>query len=360
MTNSSDWNQWFLKQHPKLDGLDAGLVLILARKIGEPKIDPVGGIQANDWIKAIAQATTHNSHASKTPRDKTSGLLDVRELPFSEQSFKDIAKNFYIHDSVEQVVSRADVSHFSAVKLDMGRQNCRRLPAQVYNARTSNAWQVMFGCTLSIEAEILTRLATATYEVCHPLLVTSMLIEIERTRHMPIVNNTVDELEGRILVLDEDPEFLQHITETEKVTRKKERRLAWLDMQYLRNQLLSWSTCLEAFDDHAEYLNQTIFRDISSSNPDTDWYDSIDEVSPVHGKDNEEVSHHADAVSTELQVDKHQEMSSVRLGKCYMRRTGTKMRWRLREIMKEYNEKIRECTEKAPLSTDTGMVIINE
>ncbi|KAG5776935.1 hypothetical protein H9Q73_009390 [Fusarium xylarioides] len=288
-------------QHPKLDGLDAGLVLILARKIGEPEIDAVEGIQAHDWIKAIEQAITHNSHASKTPHDKTSGLLDVRELPFSEQSFKDIAKNFYVHDSVEQVVSRADVSHFSAVKLDMGRQNCHRLPAQV-----------MFGCTLSIEAEILTRLVTATYEICHPLLVISMLIEIERRRHMPIVNNTLDELEGRILELDEDPDFLQHITETEKVTRKKERRLAWLDM--------------------------------GSSNPDTDWYDSIDEVSPVHGKHNEEVTHHVDAVSTELQAHKHQEMSSVRLRKSYMRRTSTKMRWRLREIMKEYNEKIRECT----------------
>uniref|UniRef100_A0A0D2YE66 Uncharacterized protein n=1 Tax=Fusarium oxysporum (strain Fo5176) TaxID=660025 RepID=A0A0D2YE66_FUSOF len=207
----------------------------------------------------------------------------------------------------------------------MGRQNGPCLPAQV-------------------EAEMLTRLGTATYEICHPLLVPSMLIEIERKRHLPIVNNTLDELEGRILELDEDPEFLQHITETEKVSRKKARRLAWLDMQYLRNQLLSWSTCLEAFYEHVDYLNRTIFCDTSPSNLDTEWYDSIDEISLVHGQQNQEVGHHADVVSTELQVHKYQEVSSVRLMKTYMRRTGAKMRWRLREIMKEYNEKIRECT----------------
>ncbi|KAH7194735.1 hypothetical protein DER44DRAFT_832157 [Fusarium oxysporum] len=362
MSNGSDWNKWFDKQHPKLDGSDAGLVLILARKSGEPKIDPVEGIEANDWIKAIKRATSLNSHASKTPRHRTSGILDVRELPFSEQSFKDIAMKFYIHDSINRVVSQAEVSQFSAVKLDMGRQNGPCLPAQVYNARTSNAWQgdlavsstyfphcnltfaVMLGCTLPVEAEILTRLGTATYEIYHPLLVPSMLIEIERKRHLPIVNNTLDELEGRILELDEDPEFLQHITETEKVCRKKARRLAWLDMQYLRNQLLSWSTCLEVFYEHVDYLNRTIFRDTSPSNIDTDWYDSIDEISLVHGQQNQEVGHHADVVSTELQVYKYQEVSSVRLMKTYMRRTGAKMRWRLREIMKEYNEKIRECT----------------
>ncbi|KAF5621124.1 uncharacterized protein FTJAE_11465 [Fusarium tjaetaba] len=227
-------------------------------------MDPVHGIEANDWVEAIRRATCHNKHAPRTPRDKTYGLLDVRELPFSEQSFKEIAKRFYIHDSINGVVSQAAVSQFSAVKVDMGRQNGRCLPAQVYNARTSNAWQVMFGCTLSVEAEILTRLGMATYEVCHPLLVPSTLIEIERKRHLPIVNNTLDELEGRILELDEDPEFLQHITETEKVSRKKARRLAWLDMQYLRNQLLSWSTCLEAFYEHTDHLNRTVFRDRSS------------------------------------------------------------------------------------------------
>ncbi|KAF5680154.1 hypothetical protein FCIRC_5864 [Fusarium circinatum] len=325
-------------------------------------MDPVHGIEAKDWIEAIERATTHIKHASRTPRHKTSGLLDVKELPFSEQSFKDIAKRFYIHDSINRVVSQAAVSQFSAVKVDMGRQDGRCLPAQVYNARTSNAWQgdlavsstyfphcnltfaVMFGCTLSVEAEILTRLEMATYEICHPLLISSMLIEIERKRHMPIVNNTLDELEGRILELDEDPEFLQHITETEKVSRKNARRLAWLDMQYLRNQLLSWSTCLEAFYEHTDYLNRTIFRDMSSPNPEADWYDSIDEISLVDGQQFQDVSHHATVVFPEPQIYKYQEVLSVRLRKSYMRRTGAKMRWRLREIMKEYNEKIRECT----------------
>ncbi|TVY74477.1 hypothetical protein Focb16_v004623 [Fusarium oxysporum f. sp. cubense] len=386
MSNGQDWDNWFEKHHPTLDGAASGLVLILARRSGEPKMEPVESIESNDWIKSIQKVTMHDKHGQKADLRGTGGQRNVRKLPFSEQSFRKIAKMFYIHDSIIRVVSRADVSEFSAVKLDMGRQNGLVCPAYVYNARTSNAWEddlavsatyfphcgltyaVLFGCTLSLEAEILSRLENATYEICHPLLVPSVLVEIERKRHLPIVEVTLDELEARIQELDEDPESLQGATETEKIARKEAKRSAWLDMLYVRNQLMSWSTCLETLYEHTNRLNRTVFRDTpmccqyryksteefsdddgSTSGSETDWTDSIGEFSLVHSQESQDVNKDCtNVVSMELQSYKYQDSSSIRLARSYtrsdMRRTGAKMRGRLREVIKDYNEKIRECT----------------
>ncbi|SCV39477.1 uncharacterized protein FFB14_07221 [Fusarium fujikuroi] len=241
MSNSSDWNEWFNQQHPKLDGSDSGLVLILSRRIGEPIIDPVKSIESKDWIKAIRKATVHDKTASDKSLHGTGGQRNLRTLPFSEQCFQDISKKFYIHDSINRVVSRANVSQFSAVKLEMGRHDGHELPAHLYSARTSNAWEgdlavsatyfphyrltfaVMFGCLLSVEAEILTRLETATYEICHPLLIPNVVL-------------------------------------------------------------------------------------------------------------------------ADFQFGNSQKLESIRSSRGYMRRTGAKMQARLREVIKDYNEKIRECT----------------
>lgn len=157
----------------------------------------------------------------------------------------------------------------------------------------------MFGCPLSVEAEILTRLEMATYEICHPLLVPSMLVEIERRRHLPIIDHTLDGIEARFLEVD-DPESLQYITEAEKVTRKEAKRSAWLDMLYLRNQLMSWNTCLEALYEHADHLNRTTFRDISIS-------------SQLKNRSTEELSIHGDS-SSDSGTEWNAPIGELRLG----------------------------------------------
>ncbi|KAF5632978.1 hypothetical protein F25303_9261 [Fusarium sp. NRRL 25303] len=336
--------------------------LCLSRRIGEPIIDPVKSIKSKDWIKAIRKATVHDETAFDKSLHGTGGQRNLRTLPFSEQCFQEIAKKFYIHDSINRVVSRANVSQFSAVKLEMGRHDGHELPAHVYGARTSNAWEgdlavsptyfphcrltfaVMFGCPLSVEAEILTRLEMATYEICHPLLVPSMLIEIERRRHLPIIDHTLDGIEARFLEVD-DPESLQYITEAEKVTRKEANRSAWLDMLYLRNELMSWNTCLEALYEHADHLNRTTFRDITIShqlgNRSTEEFSIHGDSSSDSGTDwNAPI----DVFLADLKFGDSQKLESIRGSRSYMRRTGAKMQARLWEVIKDYNEKIRECT----------------
>ncbi|QGI85661.1 hypothetical protein CEK25_012390 [Fusarium fujikuroi] len=193
MSNSSDWNEWF-NQVGITFSSEVDNSVSLSRRIGEPIIDPVKSIESKDWIKAIRKATVHDKTAFDKSLHGTGGQRNLRTLPFSEQCFQDISKKFFIHDSINSVVSRANISQFSAVKLGMGRHDGHELPAHVYSARTSNAWEgdlavsatyfphcrltfaVMFGCPLSVEAEILTRLEMATYEICHPLLIPDVVL----------------------------------------------------------------------------------------------------------------------------------------------------------------------------------------
>jgi Mg2+ and Co2+ transporter CorA len=190
-----------------------------------------------------------------------------------------------------------------------------------------------------------------------------MLVEVERRRHLPIIDHTLNGIEARFLELD-DPESLQHITEAEKLARKEAKRSAWLDMLYLRNQLMSWNTCLEALYEHADHLNRTKFRDISassqlktrsteelsvhadsSSDSGAEWNAPIGELSLVNNRDNQQNNKdYTEVVPAGPEHDKSLKLESIRSSRGYMRRTGAKMQARLREVIKDYNEKIRECT----------------
>ncbi|RBR26986.1 uncharacterized protein FIESC28_00254 [Fusarium coffeatum] len=380
MNSEEDWDNWFRTEHPKLNGKHSGFVIILARRDGEPKLDPVKRKESNDWIKDIKQVTPNDSHPDSLRG--TGGQRTLRNLPFSEKVFKRIAHEFHIHNSIIRVVSRADVSDFSAMNLEMGQHNGQSLPAHVYNIRTSNAWDrdlaatttyfpscnlsfsIMFGCTLSVEAEILTRLGRTTYETYHPLLVPSLIVELERKRHLPIVEDTIDQVETRILELDQDPESLERIKEREKVALKEAKRSAWLDMLYLRNQLLSWRSCLEALDKQTRYLNRRItqrpFPRFSFRYEGTDGFSVVDDNSSEYSSDFDDSLEirPVDCVpelaaeeldSTQLVVADFEPSYQESRGaftdsESHIRRTGTKIRGRLQEIKKDYNEKIQECT----------------
>jgi hypothetical protein len=99
--------------------LNLTLLFSLARRSGEPKIDPVKRVESDEWIKSINKATTVEPASAGALRG-TGGKRNLRKLPFSDRTFTEIARRFYIHDSIIRIVSRADVSEFSAASLEMG------------------------------------------------------------------------------------------------------------------------------------------------------------------------------------------------------------------------------------------------
>lgn len=261
----------------------------------------------------------------------------------------------------------------------------------------------MFGCSSAHEADIIRRLRNASTDATHPLLIPGIIAELERKRHGTAVDRTVDALEMKILEVN-----TLSLAETDgnSVAEKQneEKRTAWLDTTYLRNQLVTWKIQLEKMEKHAEELSLTLFRSgppvkpwnrlgdhkKASLPPDTSEAEehriygmriSSEDINPKwkktpifagQNKDLESEQDEFDVVSSiasspkiekpfkEYPADlthadfEWQEMSpfegTVTLLiesdeiKEEMRRIGYKIHGRIRDIMDEYEDRIRDCT----------------
>jgi hypothetical protein len=271
----------------------------------------------------------------------------------------------------------------------------------VYNCRTTNAWDmdlaltatyfphcgltfaVLFGCPLSVEDEILRRLSFAMAEAAHPLLMPGIFAEIERSRQVPIVETTIDELEARIFQLDFQSSDMDVDTEdSEAEKRNREKRSAWLDTTYLRNALVSWNTQLAKILLNANELDVEVFKS-GSVDQDTSSYEDIEmennstdgsvgnykpmDMPKVDLYETSEVLdrsvHRLDSAADEELPNLKQEIkggrefqkdrqryrdSTIRNDpediKKQMRRVGQKIRDRIQAIIDEYDDKIRDCT----------------
>lgn len=201
------------------------------------------------------------------------GRQTLRKLPFSQPTFRLITEKFYTHGSIARAISRSDIPVFSSADVRMAGY-----PAFVTNCRTTNAWNmdlglactyfphcgltfaIFFGCSLAVEEEILKRLSFSAKEAAHPLLMPGILAELERSRHVHLVEHTIDELETKIFELDFKTSDMDGTGDDSETERKNfEKRNSWLDTAYLRNQLISWNTQLSKMAAHAEELEKQLF-----------------------------------------------------------------------------------------------------
>jgi hypothetical protein len=262
----------------------------------------------------------------------------------------------------------------------------------VYNCRTTNAWDmdlaltatyfphcgltfvVVFGCSLSIEEEILKRLSFAMAEVAHPLLMPGIFAEIERSRQVHIVEATIDELETRILQLDFQSSDAEGMPESEAEKRNQEKRTAWLDTTYLRNALISWNTQLAKICQDVDRLSSDVFKLTSLKSPsanckmenlvnDTPRCSKVNDLalnnrSEITGSTGDGgASHIHHEMDLEHKVDRGKDLQEDREGysmpttrkelednKEIFQQTGQKIKDRIQDIIDEYDEKIRDCT----------------
>lgn len=208
------------------------------------------------------------------------GRQTLRKLPFSQPTFRLITEKFYTHGSIARAINRADIPVFSSADVKMAGY-----PAFVTNCRTTNAWNmdlglactyfphcgltfaIFFGCSLAVEEEILKRLSFSTKEAAHPLLMPGILVELERSRHVHLVEHTIDEIETKIFELDFKTSDMDGTGDDSETERKNfEKRNSWLDTAYLRNQLISWNTQLSKMTAHAEELEKHLFTKTSEHN----------------------------------------------------------------------------------------------
>jgi len=270
----------------------------------------------------------------------------------------------------------------------------------VYNCRTTNAWDmdlaltatyfphcgltfaVLFGCPLSVEEEILRRLSFAMIEAAHPLLMPGIFAELERSRQVPIVETTIDELEARILQLDFQSSDMDVDTQdSEAERRNQEKRSAWLDTTYLRNSLVSWNTQLAKILHNADELDAEVFK-LGSFAQNAFTYEKIEMEDTSNGGSVENYKltdmpsvetcepsdilgqsvHCLDVVPAEAQSNLKKDAGGRQSQKGQqryqnptiekdpedvkkqMRRVGQKIKDRIQAIIDEYDDKIRDCT----------------
>ncbi|GAB1316487.1 hypothetical protein MFIFM68171_06697 [Madurella fahalii] len=286
-----EWPRWLSERCPRLDGSASGLVIILARRSGEP---PLKGLKMSrrrveEWRKGLDDLeparmrperamtlTKFNDMAAPTGSGiSTAGSRHaLRTLPFSMATFQSITERFHTHGDIARTVSRADVASYSSTPVCMGEYL-----AYVTNCRTTNAWNmdlaltctyfphcaltfaIVFGCTVSVEEEILNRLSSiSTVEATHPLVMPGIIAELERLRHINAVEATIDELEARIFELDFKPSNMDELASAEAGKKNNERRNAWLDTAYMSNQLVNWNTQLARMAACAVSLDNTVFK----------------------------------------------------------------------------------------------------
>ncbi|KAK4215506.1 hypothetical protein QBC37DRAFT_458744 [Rhypophila decipiens] len=416
LETENDWKDWFEEYPPIDDATPSGLILIkssLARRSGEPSLGGLKKAKTDEWLERIERSLpgrTKPERAMTFPsmdekagdggppaaHIMAGGRQTLRRLPFSQPTFRLITDKFYTHGSIARAVSRADIPVFSSAEVRMGGY-----PAYVTNCRTTNAWNmdlgltctyfphcgltfaIAFGCSLAVEEEILKRLSFATHEAAHPLLMPGIVAELERSRHVHLVENTIDEIETKIFELDFKNSDMDGTGDEDDSERKNfEKRNSWLDTAYLRNQLISWNTQLAKMAAHADELEKVLYikstdnkaprrrrrrRNSSRSQEDEDSRSDtsrrprseVDSLSIQRFR--EEVgfqggrSRYLDDSRTPSRQQQGIEDSPAAGGKPSfsgdpeafrenMRRAGGKIKDRIQAIVDEYDDKIRDCT----------------
>ncbi|KAF4972993.1 hypothetical protein FSARC_570 [Fusarium sarcochroum] len=287
MTLKSD-EEWisFCEKLPSPKRHESGLILLLARQQGECEVSVPGPPSSlTDWHQKISAIIAPRSKLQKveyfaTLPEKSSTLDDVtkitsapprrevRTLPFSQKTFRCISHAFHTHGSIARAISRSDVPVFSCEEAIMKEL------AVVYNVRTSNAWEgdlamsatffpktnltfaIVYGCSLSIEHEIVFRLSLIKQTQIHPLIVPAILVELERSRHARLVKSQMTKLELRMLESRFNPDDLERPARVNVGEYNEAKRSALLDAAYLKNGLSTWMRQISKMNQHAQELDE--------------------------------------------------------------------------------------------------------
>ncbi|XXG98843.1 hypothetical protein Hte_005173 [Hypoxylon texense] len=167
----------------------------------------------------------------------------------------------------------------------------------------------------------------------------------------------MDDLEAKILGLDHQPSVEQQMQVSDSESRKRDKRTQWLDTAYLKNSLVTWSIQLSKMVSHSNELNDTIFRPSGDSHLVRNGHKYAKKGNQIDSRQVEtpcyvqcELGYHEECGSTKLLLGERAVEPERYMGeadeshKHEMRKIGTKINDRLHAIIKEYEEKIRECS----------------
>lgn len=231
----------------------------------------------------------------------------------------------------------------------------------------------MFGCDDAIEANVQDRLFAAGADIFHPLIMPGILVELERVRHVKIIDKSVGAMETKIAELDSIADQMgEEFGSRAAEQRNYDRRTAWLDTAYLQTGLITWSSQLEKLRHCITKLDGANTTSNSVSRPSSPHYRtaSIDSLvtsipekpisttqrvemrrletirpprtckPPIADMPESPTSTECDFAETSDDGTLYSEPASMECP----RATGERMVQRIQAIEEEYMQKIRDCT----------------
>ncbi|KAF2120362.1 hypothetical protein BDV96DRAFT_567110 [Lophiotrema nucula] len=368
LDNAKQWREWTEDSLPRSTDDDSGLILLLAKRKSEHSLSGVQDLTPEEWLSEMNNNRPPRSgmvrsdtlsrlgekcHDAKTldTNPMSDGQRGLRTLPFSRDTFEMVAQSFYVHGSIARVVSRADVPTFTHEKVNMTQ------PAYIYNCRSSNAWPmdlaltsthfprkrltfaILFGCSFSTEVEVITRLRHVQSEAGHPLLVPGIFVELERARHVRLVEEMGNETEAVIFDLESTSHNLEGSQGAMAEQRNRDKRTAYLDLAYLRNALVSWNRQLTKMIRHCQNILDGNSRNSVDMNRQRTSARCRLEETDTSSED--ESFQRPTRSHSWKNIDNTQE---ARKSSELIHDVGYKINSRLLLIRDEYDDKIRECT----------------
>lgn len=169
----------------------------------------------------------------------------------------------------------------------------------------------MYGCPQDVRTTVVSRLSNCKLGTFHPLTLPTVFADLERNRHVDLVEEYVQKLMQRVQDMEKNrpgsSSSQQHGFPNEKsgsgsvtTTGDTDSTTEWLEINHLRNGLKDWKAQLNTLIENVAEMESSQFAEIQPA-PQASWIPC-------------------------------------------MRRQGTRIRERLLQISNEYDEKIRACS----------------
>ncbi|KAK5653634.1 hypothetical protein OQA88_8664 [Cercophora sp. LCS_1] len=292
----------------------------------EETLDPEGKLSA--WLEKASSRKGESGLvailASRKKHSDSSPNFPLRYVPFTRSQFEQITELFPLHGDTARIIDRKDVAFFCDINLTdtLGPEKalyyCCRTPgtspgdlavSAVFYPDTGYTAGVVFGCTDSISEDFSGRIRNGEEAWTHPMFLFGLLAEHEKERHKDLVDEKVAQLTSRVYALSK----FQRISSETELNNEHYSVNLWIEVSQLRTAMEMWKKELVKMDEHIGELESHVLTIPEANTCESPFAESMTTLG-----------------------DKTWRVSA--------REVGRRIQKRLREIMCEYDGRIRECT----------------
>ncbi|KFA81959.1 hypothetical protein S40288_04391 [Stachybotrys chartarum IBT 40288] len=274
--------------------------------------------------------------------------LRLAQLPFSKVSFLAICEHLSIHRSIVRVLLRStvEVFEYQATTSKGGEKRT------VYYCRTSGACEgdlclsatyfperfftdaVLYGCTDGTVRSVQERLVGSESKTFHPMLLPTIVAELERERQIGHVRKATEHLSDRIdemmesqtpAVVKEGSLEVPSGSDGSITDKDEDSTTLWLELSMFRNGMENWRDQLVKMIEHVDELSRTWLETSENQRPATRETNPRN-LQPAEDKDKEEGIDDQAALKSDLHD------------------TGVRIKARLQQLKSDYDFHIRDCT----------------